>query len=310
MGTPDFAVPSLNALVASHHDVSTVVTQPDRPAGRGRRLRASPVADAATRHGLPLLKPERFRDPSVLDALRAANADAFAVVAFGEILRARHLSLPRHGCINVHPSLLPRHRGATPIQSALLAGDDVTGVTTMRMDRGVDTGDVLLQEAVEVEAGENAGSLHDRLADVGAVLLVRTLDGLEAGRLTPVPQPAEGVSVCGRIGAADRRVDWTESALSIYRRVRAFTPWPGVHTTRRERRCRLVRVAVRDLLPRTEPPGTVLVADPDVGLALACGTGSLWLHTLRPEGGTDMSAAAFLRGHDAVPGERWGDADG
>ncbi len=307
MGSPEFAVPSLRALAASRHRVLEVVTQPDRPRGRGRRLAASPVGALAHELGLPVLKPERFADPDVVAHLDASGADVFAVVAYGELLRKRHLAIPPRGCVNVHPSLLPRHRGAVPIQSALLAGDDVTGVTTMFMARGLDTGDMLLQRATEVRPGENAGSLHDRLSEMGAELLVETLDGLSEDALTPIPQDDARATLCHKLTKADGRIDWTRDALDLYRHVRAMTPWPGAVTGRGGSPLTVLAADLVDVIRHDGEPGRVVGVAPGRGPVLATGRGRLCVTSLKPAGSRAMDGASFVRGHRVEVGERWHD---
>jgi len=304
MGTPAFAVPSLEALAESEHEILEVVTQPDRPRGRGRSVAPSPVAAAAQRFCLPTLKPARLRDADMADRIRGRSADAIAVVAYGEILRADLLSAPRFGCVNVHPSLLPRHRGATPIQAALLAGDDVTGVTTMHLDEGLDTGPLLLQRAVEIEAGEHAGALHDRLASLGAALLVETLTALERGAIAETPQDESRATRCGKLTKKSGSLDWADDALTLYRRVRALTPWPGASARRGERMLSIRRTRVRETMVRHDEPGRVLAID-GPGPVIACGLGSLEILDLVPAGGRLMKGADFVRGHRVEIGEIW-----
>jgi len=306
MGSPEFALPTLEALASSPHRVLAVVTQPDRPSGRGRKLTPSPVARRAAELGLTLLKPEKFGAPEVVEELRSFQADAFVVVAFGAILRRRHLSIPGKGCINVHPSLLPRHRGAVPIQATLLAGDDVTGVTTIVMDRGVDTGPILLQRAVEVEAGENAGALHDRLARLGAELLVVSLDGLEAETLAPLPQADEGATHCRRLTKEDGRIHWSSDAITVYRLTRAMTPWPGATTLREGAPLTVIRAQVVETASRNPIPGRVVSKDEGRGPVIACGCGTVVIEALKPAGSRAMSGPEFLRGHTISEGETWG----
>lgn len=306
MGSPEFAIPSLDAVAGSSHDIVEVVTQPDRPRGRGRALRPSPVGERALALGLPLSRPERFRDAEVIAHLDSLGADTFVVVAYGELLRKKHLAIPPKGCVNVHPSLLPRHRGAIPIQSALLAGDAITGVTTMLMDRGLDTGDMLLQRAVPVEPGETAGSLHDRLATLGATLLVETLDGIEAERITPIAQDDERATVSGKLTKNDGRIDWAQDAITIERRVRAMTPWPGATTRRGEEPMSVLHVEVVEDMTPHQTPGTVVDVDPARGIRVGCGRGVVVVTELKPAGSRPMSGADYLRGRDVQPGEVWG----
>ncbi len=230
MGTPDFAVPTLRALIDAYRVVG-VVTQPDRPAGRGNKEPLpSPVKQVAVAHNIPVFQPEKLRRPESIETLRQWHADLYVVAAFGQILPQTVLDIPRHGSINVHASLLPRWRGAAPIQAAILHGDSQTGVTIMKMDAGLDTGPMLRAEAIEITPDETGASLHDRLAELGARLLIPTLDDYLTGDVQPVPQPEDGVTVAPRIEKEQGRIDWSKSADEIDRQVRAFTPWPGTFT--------------------------------------------------------------------------------
>jgi methionyl-tRNA formyltransferase len=309
MGRPEFAVPALRACAASRHEVREVVTQPDRPAGRGRHPQPSAVAAAASELGLGVTKPATFAAEPFVSHLRDLGADAFVVVAFGEILRTPHLEIPRLGSVNVHPSLLPRHRGPGPIVGALLAGDDVTGVTTMRIARGVDTGDLYLQRALEIDAGEDAGSLSRRLSHLGAALLVETLDRLAAGSLHPVPQDPARATVTKLLTKADGAVAWTRPALDLYRHVRAMTPWPGAFTWRESasgepRRVAILRAMAVDELPVPDAPGTVVDVTEE-GPIVACGRGRLLVLCAKPAGSREMSGAELVRGQRIERGERW-----
>ena len=231
MGTPEFAVPTLEAL-ADAHQVVGVVTQPDRQAGRGRELRPSPVKEVALERDLPLFQPRTLRTPEAVEQLKGWEPDVIVVAAFGQILRQDVLDLPPHGCLNVHASLLPRWRGAAPVAATILAGDEVTGVTIMKMDAGLDTGPVLERSApVKIEPDDTRAELKKRLAEVGADLLIRVLPAYLAGDLIPQPQPEAGVTYAEQLRKEDGRIDWQRSAAELDRQVRAFTPWPGVFTT-------------------------------------------------------------------------------
>jgi methionyl-tRNA formyltransferase len=268
-------------------------------------VRPSVVGARAAELGYPVEKPLEFGTRSFVAHLAEWSPDAFVVVAYGKLLKKRHLDIPPLGCVNVHPSLLPRHRGAVPIQSSLLAGDDVTGVTTMRMDIGLDTGDMLLQRAVPVETSDDAGRLHDRLARLGAELLVDTLDGLEAGSITPCPQNDAQATVCQRLTKDDGRLDWSKDARSLYRHVRAMNPWPSAFTARGDTRVTVRRAEVWDVMPTSHAPGTVAALDRERGPVIACGEGSLLLTELQPAGRKAMTGDAFLRGTDVSVGEGW-----
>ena len=229
MGTPDFAVPTLQALF-DNHTVTAVVTQPDRPAGRGGAVRVTPVKALAQSLSVPVLQPEKIRRAEAIGELRQYEADVYVVAAFGQILPQTVLDIPQYGSINVHASLLPRWRGAAPIHAAIRAGDAETGVTIMKMDAGLDTGPMLSRRAVAIAADETAQSLHDKLAQVGADLLVETLPAYLSGELLPQPQPEEGVTYAPQIKKEEGEIDWNQSAVSIERLVRAFHPWPGTYT--------------------------------------------------------------------------------
>jgi len=306
-GTPEFAVPTLAALVAAGRRPVAVVTQPSRPAGRGRRAHEPAVARWAREHGLPVLQPEKVRRPEFLEEMRALAPDVAVVVAFGQIFPRDLLALPPHGCVNVHASLLPRHRGAAPIQAALAAGDTHTGVTTMRMEEGLDTGPILLMEKTAVGPDETAGELSLRLAEMGGALLVRTLEELEAGTLTARPQPAEGVTHAPRLTRESGRVDWSLRAPEIADRLRAYTPWPGLTATLRGEPLKLVRAEPMAGPQEEESPGRspgTIVGLVDGRLAVACGGGTVLgvLEVQRP-GKKALRAADFVNGERLRSGE-------
>lgn len=307
LGTPEWAVPSLEALAASGHEVAAVVTAPDAPVGRSRRPVPPPVKRAAERLGLvPVLQPPTLRSAAARAAILAPSPDALAVVAYGKILPGRLLDAPPHGAVNLHFSLLPRHRGASPVQHALLAGDERTGVSTMLVDRGLDTGPVLLQQAVDIESWEAAPELGERLAIRGARLLVETFDGLEAGRLRPRPQDDAAATLAPSLAREMGHVDWSVSAVEIERMVRAFAGWPPVVCEGSKGRLRLRRARAVDGSSGASPapPGTVLGRSGD-GLDVACGGGTvLRIDQLQPAGGRAMSGAAALAGRYVEPGGR------
>ena len=301
MGTPAFAVPALAALADAGHDVAAVYTQPPRPAGRGQRERRSAVHDLADARGLPVRTPARLRDPGEYDAFSALGADVAVVAAYGLILPRPILDAPRLGCVNIHASLLPRWRGAAPIQRAILAGDAVTGVTIMRMDEGLDTGTMLLAESIPIGAADTAGTLTERLAAIGARLVVDALPRLARGELHATPQASEGVTLAPKIGKDEARLDWTRSAAELERAVRAFDPWPGAFCMLGEQRLK-VRAAAVESAPKSAPPGTML----DDRLLVACGAGALRLARVQPAGGRALDAAAFVRGRPIPAGARIG----
>jgi len=287
-------VPSLAALLAGRHEVLAVLTRPDAPAGRGRTLRRSPVGQRADEAGVPVLTPDHPREPAFLAQLAALAPDCCPVVAYGALVPEAALDLPRLGWVNLHFSLLPAWRGAAPVQHAVLAGDEVTGATTFRLERGMDTGPVFGTLTEQVRPGDTSGELLERLASAGATLLGATLDALEDGRVTAVPQPADGISLAPKITVADARVDWTTPALRVDRLVRACTPAPGAWTTVRGVRVKLGPVTAAE---HRLPPGRL---DGDlVGTA----TTAVRLGEVRPEGRGAMAAADWLRGLRPQPGE-------
>ena len=291
-GTPDFAVPCLRAA-AARNEVVAVYTQPDRPAGRGRGLTPSPVKREAIARGIPVLQPENFKAQVSRDALAALQPDVMVVVAYGLILPQSVLDIPAHGCWNVHASLLPRWRGAAPIQRAIQAGDTETGVCLMQMERGLDTGPVLLSQSVPVGEGDTGGQLHDRLAELGAQVLSDGLGLLRAGIL-PVAraQPDEGATYAHKLDKAEARLDWTQPAVALARTVRAFNPWPMAEVQLAGERVR-IHGAVALPLDHRAAPGTVLLAGRD-GIDVACGEGALRIRVLQREGGRAITAADYL----------------
>jgi methionyl-tRNA formyltransferase len=297
MGTPEFAATILDALIAAGHRVRCVYSQPPRPAGRGHRLQPSPVQTLAERHGIPVRCPTDLRAAGTQREFAALEADVAVVAAHGLILPPAILSAPRLGCLNVHASLLPRWRGAAPIQRAILAGDLGTGVTIMQMDEGLDTGAVLLQASVPITDGTTAGELTDQLAQLGGRSIVDALDRLEA--LIPQAQPATGVTYAKKLTREEARLDWRASAERLERQVRAFDPWPGayfrVNSLGGDER---IRVLAADVVPGSAPPGTVL----DDRLSIACGEGALRPTRLQRGGRGAMETAALLRGFAILPG--------
>ena len=291
-GTPDFAVPCLRAA-AARNEVVAVYTQPDRPAGRGRGLTPSPVKREAIARGIPVLQPENFKAQVSRDALAALQPDVMVVVAYGLILPQSVLDIPAHGCWNVHASLLPRWRGAAPIQRAIQAGDTGTGVCLMQMERGLDTGPVLLSQSVPVGEGDTGGQLHDRLAELGAQVLSDGLGLLRAGIL-PVAraQPQEGATYAHKLDKVEARLDWTQPAVALARTVRAFNPWPMAEAQLAGERVR-IHGAVALPLDHRAAPGTVLLAGRD-GIDVACGEGALRIRVLQREGGRAITAADYL----------------
>ena len=297
-GTPEFAVPALQRLAAAHCIV-TVFTQPDRPAGRGQALQASPVKRQALKLSLEVQQPVSFKSPEAIELLRAMRVDALVVVAYGQILPAAALAVPKLGCINIHASLLPRWRGAAPIQRAILAGDCVTGVTIMRMETGLDTGPILATRKADIGLRDNAQSVHDKLSHIGAELVLETLGALAAGSAREVVQPAEGVTYADKISKAEAPVNWHQTAGQISRQVRAFNPWPIAQTRFNGEVLRVWDAETVDLhfagAGRDVQPGTVMAATGE-GIDVACGAGVLRILRLQLPGRKPLAAPEFLQG--------------
>ena len=303
MGSAELSVASLTALLQRpDFAVAAVVTQPDRPKGRDLRRQASPVKQLALTAGLPVLQPERARDDEFITALRGLRPDLIAVTAFGQILPRPVLDLPRSGCVNVHTSLLPKYRGAAPIQWAIANGEIETGVTIMKMDAGLDTGDILAQQTTSIGNDDDSQVLHDRLAVLGADLLVRTVPDYVTGRIQPQPQPAEGATYAPKIKKEEGRIDWRLPARIIRNRIRAFTPWPGAFTWMpAPPRPQLLKLWQTEVIRESGPAGAILRADA-AGLVVACGEDALRILALQREGGRRMTAMEFLAGHPLKPG--------
>ncbi|MGD1925237.1 MAG: methionyl-tRNA formyltransferase [Paracoccaceae bacterium] len=295
MGTPEFAVPVLQALVEAGHDVVRVYSQPPRRAGRGKTLRPSPVHAAAEAAGIEVETPESFRDDAVLQGFEALALDAAIVVAYGQILPQRALDAPRLGCLNLHASLLPRWRGAAPIQRAIMAGDAETGVAVMQMEAGLDTGPVLAEARVPIDADDTAGTLHDRLAGIGAPLVVSTLAALDDGRIAARVQPEEGVTYAAKIDKAEARIDWTRPANEVDRLIRGLSPFPGAWCEVAGERVKILISAIKD---GEGAPGTVL----DDALLIACGSGAVHLTQLQRAGKAAARAEDLLRGFPVAAG--------
>jgi methionyl-tRNA formyltransferase len=304
MGTPTLARETLEALLReSAFQLLGVVTQPDRPKGRDLKSQSSPVKECAVLAGLPVLQPARARDKNFISELRRMHPDLIAVAAYGQILPKSILELPRFGCLNVHTSILPKYRGAAPIQWAILNGDNETGVTIMKMDAGLDTGDILTQRVTPIEPTDNAQTLHDRLARLGAELLVTTIADHIAGKIQPRPQPTEGVSHAPKIRKEDGEIDWNLPAREIWNRVRAFTPWPGAFTfLTAQPQARLLKIWEAEVVSKAGPAGEILDAGKNE-IVIGCGQDALRLVTLQREGGRRMTAAEFLAGHPLKAGE-------
>ncbi len=301
MGTPDFAVPSLK-LLGESYDLAAVVTAPDRPAGRGRRVQASPAKMAASDLGIAVLQPQSFKKQDEIDRIRALQPDIIVVAAYGKILPVSMLKIAPHGTVNVHPSLLPRHRGASPVAASILAGDHETGVTLMLLDEGMDTGPILAQRAVAIREIDTRGSLTDRLALLGADLLAETLPMWLDGKLEARPQDESQATYSKTLTKADGKIDWRSEAEAIARQVRAYHPWPGAFTHWQGRRVKVISARAGD---GGGEPGTVM--EVEGGAAVAAGDGQLALEEVQLEGRRAMGIAQFLRGHPGFLGARLGD---
>ena len=314
MGTAELACASLRALAAQpDFHVLAVVTQPDRPKGRDLKLQPSAVKAAALELNLPVLQPERARNETFIAQLRDLQTDLMVVVAYGQILPPAILALPRFGCLNVHTSLLPKYRGAAPIQWAILNGDAETGVTIMQMDAGLDTGPSLARTVTPILPTDDSQTLHDRLARLGAELLPATIRGVAAGAIRPEPQPVAGVSIARKITKTDGALDWRGSAHALWCRARAFTPWPGVYThlpaPDGEAPGPLLKVWQTEVVAAAGAPGEILRADKE-GILVGCGEGALRLLVVQREGGKRLAAGAFLAGCPLAAGQRLGGAEG
>ena len=304
LGSGAFAVPSLAALLDAGHEVAALVTQPDREKGRGRALAATPAKVLAERRGVPVLQPRRIKEPAAIEELRTLRPDVQVVVAYGQILPRAVIDIPRLGTVNVHSSLLPRYRGAAPIQWAVVEGERETGVTTMLIDEGLDTGPTLLARATPIGPEETAPELEARLGPLGAQLLLETLDGLERGTLAPRPQDHARATLAPILRKEDARIDWARPAEEIARRVRGLLPWPGTVTTIAGGELKVLRARVEPGTGTDAPPGTVLAVDRE-GLLVAAGAGTrLRLLDVQPESRRPMAAAAFAAGARLPPGTR------
>jgi methionyl-tRNA formyltransferase len=294
MGTPRFAVPTLEAVIAAGHQLAAVYTQPDRPKGRGQQLAPSPVKQCALAHGIPVYQPERIRRPEIVAELAAMRADAMVVVGYGQIIPQSIIDLPPLGIVNVHASLLPKYRGAGPIQWAIANGETITGVTTMRIDAGLDTGDMLLKRETRIEPEETAIELGERLSRIGADLLVETLQGLASGSIQPVPQDSTQASYAPILKKEDGRIDWSQPAGQIHNRIRGFLPWPGAYTTFRGQILHIWRSRVSEVTVNA-PPGAIIASAGQI--LVACGDGgAIECVELQLEGRKKLPASAFLNG--------------
>ncbi len=305
MGTAELACASLETLTRQPDiAVMAVVTQPDRPKGRDLKLTPSPVKEVALSAKFPVLQPERARNETFIQELRSLQPDLIVVAAYGQILPQSILDLPRFGCLNVHTSLLPKYRGAAPIQWAILEGELETGVTIMKMDAGLDTGDILTQQQTPINSEDNSQILHDRLAQLGAELLIQTIRDYVAAKISPRPQPAQGATHARKITKEDGRLEWTKPAHTLWNRIRAFTPWPGAFTyLPGQPRPHLLKIWQAEVADQSGQPGQILNAD-KTGIVVACGEKALRILNLQREGGRRMTAQEFLAGHPLKPGDK------
>ena len=299
MGTPDFSVGTLEALIAAGHEITLVVSQPDKPKGRGHELQPTPVKEAALKHGLPVYQPKKVRDPEVIGKLRETEADVIVVIAFGQIIPKAILEMKQYGCINVHASLLPKYRGAAPIQWAVIDGEKESGVTTIMMDVGLDTGDMLEQKAIPLDEKETGGSLFDKLSALGGSMILSTLKGLEDGTITRTPQGESETSYAKMLTKEMGHIDWTKDAASIERLVRGLNPWPSAYTSYAGKTMKIWAADVADL-PGERTPGKIHVTKNQ--LFVETGDGVLDVKELQLEGKKRMDTASFLRGFQMEDG--------
>lgn len=307
MGTPDFAVPVLQSLINSRHEVVAVVTQPDRPKGRGKNMQFSPVKECALAHNIPVMQPVNVSVPEVIDELRAYEPELIVVVAFGQFVTKKIREMPKYGCINVHASLLPKYRGAGPIQWAVINGEKESGVTTMYMCREIDKGDMLLKDTVTLDPKETGDSLHDKLSMMGGPLLLKTIDQLEDGSAVRIPQCEEESTYAPKLEKTMGNIDWTMDADHIERLVRGLNSWPGTFTKIHGKTVKIwdCDVVCQEALTESQAaaePGTVIVSEKDQ-LIVKAGNGALSLRMLQPEGKKNMTVDAYLRGYPIAQGE-------
>ncbi len=307
MGTPYFAIPSLEALLKAGYGIVTVVTQPDRPKGRSLKPTPPPLKEFALRHGIPVFQPETLRSDEVRREISLLKPDIIVVVAYGEIIPNWLIELPRYGCVNVHASLLPRYRGAAPIQRAILDGCTMTGITTMLMDQGLDTGDILLQSAIPISPDDTSGSLEDKLSKLGAELLLSTIEGLSKGAITPIKQNHKNATYAPKIEKDEMIIDWALPADGIRNLIRALNPSPGAFTFYKGKR---LKIWWAEVMPDAKfqisirEPGMIIDVDANKGFIVACGRGQLLMVEVQPEGRRRMIAAEFCRGYRVEAGEK------
>jgi methionyl-tRNA formyltransferase len=301
MGTPQFAVEPLRALAAAGHDIAGVVTRTDKPAGRGRTVAAPPVKVAAQELGLTIFQPKRVRDPEFIGILRTLTPEAIIVAAYGQILPKEILTLPKFGCVNIHASLLPVYRGAAPINWAIIRGEQETGITIMLMDEGMDTGAILMQENIPIGPEDTAGGLKEKLASLGAKMIITALPLLESGKLIPVPQDGTKATMAPLLKKSDGLIDWHLSAQEIHNRVRGLSPWPGAYSSLDKN---MVKIIASVALDGAGEPGSLYERDKNT-LVVGTGSGLLRILSIQPEGKKPMTAGEFMRGHRGVIGKKF-----
>jgi len=296
MGTPDFSVPTLQNIIDSKHEVIGVVTQPDKPKGRGKHMYAPPIKELARKYDIPVYQPKKVREEQFIKILKELNPDIIVVIAFGQILPKEILELPKYGCINVHASLLPKYRGAAPIQWSIINGEKQTGVTTMYMDVGLDTGDMLLKEVVEISEDETGGSLHDKLSQVGGKLLIETLDKIEKGTIERIKQNDEESTYAPILKKSLGNIKWSQSATEIERLIRGLNPWPSAYTVLDGKMLKIWNAEVVSLKNKNNKPGTICEIIKDKGIIVSCGEDGLLITELQLQGKKRMDTPSFLRG--------------
>jgi len=307
MGTPDFAVGALNAVIEAGHEVTAVVTQPDKPKGRGKEVQMTPVKECALKHDIPVFQPVKIKEPEAVETLRTYQADIFVVAAFGQILSEEILSMPKYGCVNIHASLLPKYRGAGPIQWAIINGEKITGVTIMQMDKGLDTGDMLLKTEVEIAPDETADTLHDKLAAAGAGLIAEALVKIEAGEVTPVRQNDEESCYAKMLNKSMGKIDWQMEAEKLDCLIRGLISWPGASTVYRGKTLKIWQEEVVSEAAENAAPGTVVRVDKDA-FYVQTGKGLLKILAVQPEGKKRMAVRDFLLGYPVKPGDKFGES--
>lgn len=295
MGTPDFAVPCLKALIDNNHEIACVITQPDRPKGRGNKLTPPPVKEFALQYGLEVFQPEKVRTPEAVEKIKSYNSDIIVVVAFGQILPPSILNIPKYGCINVHASLLPKFRGASPIHWSIISGEKTTGVTTMFMDEGMDTGDMLLKSETPIYEKETTQELHDRLSQMGAELLIKTIRQIESGQITRIPQDSSDATYTKLLTKEMGNIDWTKSAVEIKNLVRGTYPWPGAYTYYEGEKFKIFSVETAEQ-NKGEKPGAIIEVTKNE-ILVQSGNGIVILKDIQAENGKRMSVEEYLRGH-------------